>query len=141
MVIRPFEPDDEASVIDLWQKCSLTRPWNNPRLDIERKLKDSPQFLFVGTLDGRIVSSVMAGYDGHRGWVYYLAVGPDYRKLGLGKQIMAHAEAKLLEIGCPKIDLMVRKSNAGVIEFYKKIGYGEDEVITLSRGLVEDGPG
>jgi len=82
----------------------------------------------------------MAGYDGHRGWIYYLAIDPKHRKQGLGRQIMAAAEEKLLEIGCPKIDLMVRKNNLDVIEFYEKIGYGHDEVITMSRRLIEEEP-
>lgn len=140
MVIRQFQSGDEDAVVDLWSACNLTRSWNNPRLDIERKLKDSPELFFVGLLDDRIVSSVMAGYDGHRGWVYYLAVDPEYRKQGLGRQIMAYAEEILLALGCPKIDLMVRKTNTEVIRFYEQIGYREDEVITMSRRLIEDEP-
>jgi len=80
----------------------------------------------------------MAGYDGHRGWIYYLAVDPKHRKQGLGRQIMTAAEEKLLDIGCPKIDLMIRKNNLDVIKFYEKIGYGHDEVITMSRRLIAD---
>ncbi len=140
MVIRQFLPGDNEAVIDLWKTCNLTKSWNNPEQDINRKLKDSPELFLVGTINRIIVASVMAGYDGHRGWIYYLAVGPGYRKRGLGRQIMAAAEERLLETGCPKIDLMVRKDNMGVIDFYQKIGYGHDEVITMSKRLTEDEP-
>jgi ribosomal protein S18 acetylase RimI-like enzyme len=140
MVIRQFLPVDQEAVINLWKTCNLTKSWNNPEQDIRRKLKDSPELFLVGTIHGIIVASVMAGYDGHRGWIYYLAVDSEYRKQGLGKLIMAAAEEKLVEIGCPKIDLMVRKNNLDVISFYEKIGYGHDEVITMSKRLIEDGP-
>lgn len=140
MIIRQYLPNDEESVINLWKTCNLTKPWNNPHQDINRKLKESPELFLVGTIDGIIVASVMAGYDGHRGWIYYLAVDPEHRKQGLGSQIMADAEEKLLDIGCPKINLMVRKNNLDVIKFYEKIGYGHDEVITMSRRLIEDEP-
>jgi ribosomal protein S18 acetylase RimI-like enzyme len=140
MKIRQYFPNDEKSVINLWKICNLTKPWNNPHQDINRKLKDSPELFLVGTIDGIIVASVMAGYDGHRGWIYYLAVDPEHRKQGLARQIMAAAEEKLLDIGCPKIDLMVRKDNLDVITFYEKIGYDHDEVVTMSKRLIEDGP-
>lgn len=138
MIIRQYSPEDEEAVINLWKTCNLTKPWNNPNQDINRKLKNSPELFLVGTISGIIVASVMAGYDGHRGWIYYLAVDPEHRKQGLGRKIMAAAEEKLLEVGCPKIDLMVRKNNLGVIRFYEKIGYGHDEVVTMSRRLIED---
>ena len=140
MIVRQFSPGDKEAVIDLWKICNLIKPWNNPEQDISRKLKDSPELFLVGTIDDIIVASVMAGYDGHRGWIYYLAVGPEYWKQRLGKRMMTAAEEKLLDIGCPKIDLMVRKNNLDVIKFYEKIGYGHDEVITMSKRLIEDGP-
>jgi ribosomal protein S18 acetylase RimI-like enzyme len=140
MIIRQYSPADREAVINLWKTCNLTKSWNNPEQDINRKLKDSPELFLVGTINDIIFSSVMAGYDGHRGWIYYLAVVPEYRKQGLGRRIMAAAEEKLLDIGCPKIDLMVRKNNPDVITFYEKIGYGHDEVVTMSKRLIEDGP-
>ncbi|UCC16181.1 MAG: GNAT family acetyltransferase [Dehalococcoidales bacterium] len=140
MILRQYSSGDEEAVINLWQACNLIKPWNNPHQDINRKLKDSPELFLVGTINGIIVASVMAGYDGHRGWIYYLAVDPGYRKQGLGRQIMSVAEEKLLELGCPKIDLMVRRNNPDVFKFYEKIGYGHDEVITMSRRLIEDEP-
>ena len=140
MIIRQYSPADREAVINLWKTCNLTKSWNNPEQDINRKLKDSPELFLVGTINDINFSSVMAGYDGHRGWIYYLAVVPEYRKQGLGRWIMAAAEEKLLDIGCPKIDLMVRKNNPDVITFYEKIGYGHDEVVTMSKRLIEDGP-
>ena len=140
MVIRQFSPSDKKAVINLWQACNLTKPWNNPHQDINRKLKDSPELFLVGTINGILVASVMAGYDGHRGWIYYLAVDPEYRKKGLGRRLMVVAEEKLMAIGCPKIDLMVRKNNLDVLTFYEKIGYGYDEVVTMSRRLIDDRP-
>ena len=138
MIIRQYSIGDKEAVVNLWKTCNLTKPWNNPEQDINLKLKDSPGLFLVGTINGIIVASVMAGYDGHRGWIYYLAVDPEYRKQGLGRRIMAAAEEKLMKIGCPKIDLMVRKNNLDVIEFYEKIGYGPDDVVTMSRRLIED---
>jgi ribosomal protein S18 acetylase RimI-like enzyme len=140
MRIREYRTDDEHQVIDLWMACSLVVPWNDPKSDIERKVADSPDLFFVGEIDDRIVASCMAGYDGHRGWVYYLAVVPEFQKQGLAAGIMAHAEAVLKDMGCPKIDLMVRESNAGVISFYSKIGYTNDPVVVLSKRLIEDEP-
>lgn len=140
MQIRRYSLEDEEAVINLWKACDLTKPWNNPSQDINRKMNDSDELFLIGTINSIIVATVMAGYDGHRGWIYYLAVDPEHRKQGLGRQIMAAAEEKLLEIGCPKIDLMVRKNNLNVITFYEKIGYSHDEVITMSRRLIEDEP-
>ena len=140
MIIRQYATEDETAVIELWRKCNLTKPWNNPKLDIERKLKVNPELFLVGLVQNRIAATVMGGYDGHRGWIYYLAVDPEHQRKGLGRQIMTSAEKKLLATGCPKIDLMVRKSNTQVVEFYKTIGYGHDEVITMSKRLIEDKP-
>jgi ribosomal protein S18 acetylase RimI-like enzyme len=138
MNIRCYLPEDETTVISLWQQCRLTKPWNNPKLDIERKLKDSPELFFVGLVNAELISTAMAGYDGHRGWIYYLAVAPKYRRQGYGRQMMAFVENRLKEMECPKIDLMVRTNNMEVVQFYSGIGYSRDEVITLSKRLVDD---
>jgi ribosomal protein S18 acetylase RimI-like enzyme len=136
--IRQYSPEDQKAVIVLWQKCNLTRPWNNPKLDIERKLKVNPELFLVGLLDDKIIATVMGGYEGHRGWVYYLAVDPDNQKRGWGKQIMKAVEDKLLTIGCPKINLMVRTDNLSAVSFYEKIGYKTDDVISMGKRLIED---
>ncbi len=141
--IRTFQSTDEAAVIALWQTCGLTRPWNNPHLDIQRKIQEDPTLFFVvesTEVAGEIIASCMAGYDGHRGWIYYLAVHPNFQRRGIAAQLMQHAEEKLLTQGCPKVELMVREGNAQVIDFYAKIGYHQDPVVVLSRRLTEDQP-
>jgi ribosomal protein S18 acetylase RimI-like enzyme len=140
LAIRSYQPDDEASVIDLWQQCGLVVPWNNPQADIARKCAHSPDLFFVGCIDTALVATCMAGYDGHRGWIYYLAVAEALQRQGIASRMVRHAESGLLRIGCPKIDLMVRNTNATVIEFYRSIGYGDDPVVVLSKRLVEDEP-
>jgi len=134
--IRQYLSKDQKAVIDLWQKCNLTRPWNNPKLDIERKLKVNPELFLVGLLDNKIIATVMGGYEGHRGWINYLAVDPNYQKRGWGKQIMKAVEDKLLAMGCPKINLQIRTDNLSAVSFYKKIGYKMDEVISMRKRLI-----
>jgi ribosomal protein S18 acetylase RimI-like enzyme len=141
MQIRPFAPADEDAVIALWERCGLTRPWNDPRRDIRRKLAVRPDLFLVGTLGDNVVATAMAGYDGHRGWIYYLAVSPEHQRQGLGRAIMAEAERLLRAAGCPKINLQVRTMNQGVIAFYRRLGYALDEVVSLGRRLEHDGPG
>ena len=138
MRIRAFQPADEAAVVALWRECGLTRPWNDPHKDIARKLTEQPDLFLVGTLDDEIVASVMAGFDGHRGWVYYLAVAERHRKRSYGRALMQEAERLLVERGCPKLNLQVRSTNAGVIEFYRKLGYVQDETVSLSKRLIPD---
>ena len=138
MNIRPFEPQDEEQVISLWKECSLTVPWNDPKKDIQRKLKVNPGLFLVGVVDDNIVASAMGGYEGHRGWVNYLAVSPSHQKRGYGRQMMEALEVKLKAMGCPKINLQVRETNLAVIEFYKAIGYDVDHVIGMGKRLEHD---
>ena len=138
MQIREFAPEDEAAVVDLWNKCDLIRPWNDPRKDIARKLRVRPDLFLVGLIDGQIVASVMAGYEGHRGWLNYLAVDPDRRHRGLGRILVTEAEKRLKAAGCPKVSLQVRRSNADAIEFYRRIGYEVDDVVSMGKRLVSD---
>jgi ribosomal protein S18 acetylase RimI-like enzyme len=138
MHIRPYEDSDEAAVISLWEACGLTRPQNDPRKDIARKVAVQRELFLVGTLEGRVVASVMAGYEGHRGWINYLGVSPAARLRGCGRQLMAEVERRLLAVGCPKINLQVRSTNEAVIEFYRRIGYAPDEVISFGKRLVDD---
>ena len=102
MIITQYQPKYEKAIIELWEKCELTRPWNNPKLDIERKMKDKPELFLVGLIDGKVVASAMGGYEGHRGWVYYLCVAPEYQRQGLGKRIMDAIEANLRKSDAPK---------------------------------------
>lgn len=138
MEIRPFHLSDESAVVELWQKCELVRPVNDPARDIRRKLSVNPELFLVGTLDGKVIASVMAGYEGHRGWINYLAVHPEHRLKGYGRQILAEAEKRLRVLGCPKINLQVRAANRAVLEFYQRIGYRLDEVISLGKRLEHD---
>ena len=138
MIIKQYKPEYESVVIELWRKCDLIRPQNNPKLDIERKLKVEPELFLVGLIDGKVVAAVMGGYDGHRGWVYYLGVDPAYQRKRLGRQMMAAIEKKIRAMGCPKINLMIRTDNLGAVEFYKRIGYKMDETIQMGKRLVED---
>ncbi len=139
MKVRAFRPEDEGAVIALWDACALTRPWNDPARDIARKLDVQPELFLVGMVADAVVASVMAGFDGHRGWLYYLAVAPDHRQRGHARALVDHAERLLIERGCPKINLLVRASNGSVVDFYKRLGYRNDSVICLGRRLIHDG--
>jgi ribosomal protein S18 acetylase RimI-like enzyme len=140
MRIRPYRDADQQQVIALWNACGLLNPLNNPFRDIERKLAHSPQGFLVGEEQGRVIASLMVGYDGHRGWYNYLAVSPECQKRGHARQLLQHAEAMLRAAGCPKINLQVRKTNSAVLSFYQKQGYGEDALISLSKRLTTDPP-
>jgi ribosomal protein S18 acetylase RimI-like enzyme len=138
MQIRPYSPADEDAVVDLWQRCALVRPWNDPRKDIQRKLTTQAELFLVGKLGGRIIASVMAGYDGHRGWVNYLAVAPEQRSKGYGRTLMRRVEELLTARGCPKLNLQVRAGNQEALQFYRKIGYVADEAVSLGKRLIPD---
>ena len=138
MEIRPFHAADEAAVIALWERCKLTRPWNDARKDVSRKLGVQRELFLVGVESGAIVAAVMAGYDGHRGSVNYLAVDPQHRRRGHGAALMRRVEEILAERGCPKVNLAVRSANAEVIAFYKKLGYAPDDVVPLGKRLIPD---
>jgi ribosomal protein S18 acetylase RimI-like enzyme len=133
--IRLFQNSDRPDVIDLWHRCNLVVPQNDPQQDIDLKLKTQPDLFFVGTVSNKMVATVMAGYDGHRGWIYYLAVDPDYQRKQIGRRMMAKAESALQKRGCPKINLQVRTSNQAVISFYKRLGFSNDDVIGLGKRL------
>ena len=136
--IRPFQLADEDAVISLWRQCGLLRPWNDPHKDIRRKLTVQPEMFLVGLLDGRIVAVVMAGYEGHRGWLNYLAVDPEYQRHGLARTIVAEAECRLRALGCPKIHLQIRTSNTAVMEFYRRLGYSTDDCVSMGKRLERD---
>jgi glutathione S-transferase len=141
MLIRPCTPADESAVIALWEACGLTRPWNDPGRDFARKMAMQPELFLAGVVEGRIVASVMAGYDGHRGWMNYLAVDPALRGRGLGRALVRHVEQALVALGCPKLNLQIRADNAAVGAFYARLGYAPDAAFSWGRRLVEDGPG
>ena len=138
MDIRPYCKADEQAVVALWHDSGLTVPWNDPAKDIARKLHVQRDLFLVGTLDGRIVATVMAGYDGHRGWINYLAVAPDCRRQGFGLRMMDAAEGRLAAMGCPKVNLQIRRSNTQAVDFYRSIGFVEDATISMGKRLVDD---
>lgn len=138
MNIRPFAREDESAVVHLWEECRLTRSWNDPRKDIARKLAVQPELFLVGVIEGAVGASVMAGYEGHRGWVNYLAVARKFRGRGYGRALTQRVEQLLLERGCPKVSLLVRNSNAEALAFYRHLGYLQDESVSLGKRLIAD---
>ena len=154
--IRPFRREDTEAVVALWRAADLVVPWNDPYRDIERKMTVQPELFLVidaGTVgaaeaaagtpasdssDSRVVGAAMVGYDGHRGWVNYLAVEESRRGEGLGALLMDEAERLLAERGCPKLNLQVRTSNTGVIEWYRSLGYEPDNAVSLGKRLIAD---
>ena len=139
MEIRCFQAGDEPSVVALWQRCDLVRPWNDPHRDICRKLKVNPDWFLVGLVDDQLVATLMAGYEGHRGWLNYLAVAPEFQRRGLARAIVDEAERLLRKAGCPKINLQIRTINKAVIEFYRRLGYSVDDAVSMGKRLVHDG--
>lgn len=138
--IRPFALADEPAVVALWEAAGLTRPWNDPHRDVARKLEVQREWFLVACLGDRVVGSVMAGYDGHRGSVYYLAVEPQLHRRGIGRALMAEVERLLGEAGCPKLNLVVRGDNAQALGFYAHLGYRVDDVVSLGKRLRDDVP-
>ena len=138
LLIRPFKEGDEEALVSLWNMCKLTVPWNNPYKDIARKLKVQAELFLVGYLGNKLIASVMAGYDGHRGWINYFAVHPDFQARGYGKQLMDNVENGLRELGCPKINLQIREGNDKVSTYYQKLGFVEEKRINMGKRLEDD---
>ena len=134
--IRPYQQNDRDEVISLWRlQFSGDPPWNRPEDVISRKESIQASLFLVGSLGDRLVGTVLAGFDGVRGWVHHLAVVPDQQRRGYAGKLMDRAEEGLLELGCPKLNLQVRVSNAGVVAFYESRGYAVDNVISLGEPL------
>lgn len=137
--IRPFAGRDETQVVCLWETVFPDNPrWNVPAEDIRRKLAVQRNLFLVGECGGAIVGTVMAGFDGHRGWIHRLAVLPEYHGRGFARALMADAECRLRAIGCTKVNLQVRSTNTGVVAFYEKIGYGVEDRVSMGKLLVQD---
>jgi ribosomal protein S18 acetylase RimI-like enzyme len=136
MEIRPYLESDEAAVVELWREVFPdSPPWNRPETNIQRKLSVQRELFLVATVGTQLVGSAMAGYDGHRGWVYYVAVSPRYRRQGIGTALMRSVEERLARLGCPKLNLQVRASNEEVVAFYKRLGYEVEERISMGKHL------
>ena len=134
--IRPYEEADEAAIAALWREVFPdSSAWNHPETDIRRKLAVQRELFLIATRNGVVVGTAMAGYDGHRGWVYYLGVSPDHRRVGIGNALMTSVEERLAQIGCPKINLQVRVGNESVVAFYNKLGYQVEQRISMGKRL------
>ncbi|WP_395945115.1 GNAT family acetyltransferase [Brevundimonas sp.] len=133
--IRPIRDGEDEAVVALWTACGLTRPWNDPKQDLRLAREGATSTVLVTVEDEKVVGSIMVGFDGHRGWVYYLAVDPDRRGRGLGRDLTAAAEAWLSNRGAPKIQLMVRADNTPALDFYERLGLERQTVVVFGRRL------
>ena len=135
ITIAPAEDADAKAIIALWQKCDLTRAWNDPAADFNRARKGPDSAVLVGRDGKTVVASVMVGHDGHRGSVYYVSVDPEHRKKGHGRALMTAAEAWLRERGIEKLNLMVRAGNTHAQAFYETLDFDEQERIVYAKWL------
>ena len=142
MEIRPYSESDEGAVAELWREVFPESPsWNHPETNIKHKLSVQRDLFLVALVDSVLVGTAMAGYDGHRGWVYYVAVSPRHRRQGIGRALMSNVEQKLVRLGCPKLNLQVRASNVVAVSFYEKLGYHVEERVSLGKLLEQAGTG
>jgi ribosomal protein S18 acetylase RimI-like enzyme len=140
MEIRIFDERDTDEVLALWREAfpeyaAPGKPQRDPRLSIRNKLAMQPELFFVGVLGGRVVGTVLAGYDGHRGWMYSLAVAEAQRGRGYARALVVHAEVALHKLGCPKLNLQIMANRPELRAFYAKLGYQADEVVSLGKRL------
>ena len=136
MEIRSFIESDQEEVTALWRMVFPdSSSWNVPEEDIERKLAVQRESFYVALIDGELVGTAMGGYDGHRGWLYYIVVHPQYRRQGIGTSLVKRVEAGLADMGCPKINLQVRATNTTVIDFYETLGYKVEERVSMGKRL------
>ncbi|HMK10486.1 MAG TPA: GNAT family acetyltransferase [Acidimicrobiales bacterium] len=135
METRELTADQRTQAVALWEAAGLVRAWNPPDADFDRALA-GPTSTVLGTFDGDVlVATAMVGHDGHRGWVYYVAVDATQRRASLGREVMRAAERWLVARGAVKVQLMVRATNAEVLEFYERVGYAAEDVTVMSRWL------
>ncbi len=134
--VRPFQHGEREALQRLWARVFPDDPpWNAPEVMIENKLKVQPELLLVGEVEGTLVGAVIAGFDGVRGWIYHLAIAPEYRRRGFATQLVRAAEDGLRRLGCPKVNLQVRAVNHEVVAFYRSIGYEIEERVSMGRRL------
>ncbi|MGC2484723.1 MAG: GNAT family acetyltransferase [Acidimicrobiales bacterium] len=136
--LKPYQPLYQDDLVALWELCELTRSWNDPYRDIERKLLHDGENLLILEKDGELIGSIMIGYDGHRGWINFLAVHPNHRSSGFGRLLVEEAKNRLEKMGCAKLNLQVRSSNEEAVDFYRHIGFVVDDVVGMGIGLQRD---
>jgi ribosomal protein S18 acetylase RimI-like enzyme len=137
IILRSYHESDEPQVVELWRQLFPdSPPWNDPHKDIARKLSVQRELFIVAMLKEELVGTAVGGYDGHRGWVYYVAVKPDLRRQGIGAALMQRVERELAELGCPKLNLQVRAENIDVVAFYESLGYHVEERISMGKRLI-----
>lgn len=134
--IRTALLKDADAIIHVWQETGLTRLWNPPYQDIEHCLKNQTSTLFIAETDNQIIGTAMVGYDGHRGWLYYLAVLPEFQKQGIAKILYRHVEAWLKERDAPKLQILIRSENKAVMQFYKSLGFTESQSVLMGKPLI-----
>jgi ribosomal protein S18 acetylase RimI-like enzyme len=140
VIIRIFDERDTQDVLALWvqafpEYAAPGKPQRDPRLSIRNKLAMQPEFFFVGLLEERLIGTVMVGYDGHRGWMYSLAIAEDERGKGYARALVEHAERALAAIGCPKLNLQIMANKPETQAFYAKLGYQMDAVVSFGKRL------
>lgn len=131
--IRAYQTTDENAVLALWTICGLVPPGSDPLADIHRKLTVQPELFLVGTLDSAVIASGLAGYDGHRGYLYYLAVSPEHQRRGYGRAVVSHIQGLLRQRGCPKLNLFVRSDNRSAFAFYERLGFTHNDLISMGH--------
>lgn len=132
--VRAYQEADEDAVSSLWRIAfSDDPPRNAPDRVIRQKLTTQRELFLVGVLDETVIATVLGGYDGHRGWVYHLAVHPEHRRAGFGRELMQTVEHHLRGLGCPKVNLQVRTENSAVVDFYESLGYAVEERLSLGK--------
>jgi ribosomal protein S18 acetylase RimI-like enzyme len=136
VLIRPYEPGDEAGVLALWREALFdAAPHNDPALSLRKKIAAEDGLLLVAVVDGAVAGTVMGGWDGHRGWIYSVAVGSRHRRRGIGTALLRRMEAVLAERGCLKLNLQVRAANAAVTAFYRSLGFAVEDLISMGKRL------
>lgn len=134
--VRPYGDGDEEAVVALWSRVFPgPSPWNDPRLVIATKTATQPELFFVAVVEGSVVGTAIGGFDGHRGWLYTVAVHPDWQRRAIGTALVRRVEAALVTLGCPKLNLQIVTSNAGVVAFYERLGYAIEERVSMGKRL------
>jgi ribosomal protein S18 acetylase RimI-like enzyme len=131
--IRPYQEADITSVVNLWDQCGLIVPQNDPHKEIAAKVQFQPELFLIAQLDWQLVGTVMAGYEGNRGWLNYLAVDPEHQRKGYGRLLVDAAENRLRGLGCPKVNLLIREKDKTPLAFYRAVGYVTEDLINMGK--------